>query len=250
MRKLFIICLLFMITILTGCSNSPESNKIKDTDQALTQSQIKEIIKATNDSLIPEMDLSQVTKPDPAQQAESNEKMRQLGEKFKGKVTIENTNIVVARINGESVTATDWYFEKIRGNERVPSNKEIFEELIEDKVISSAARNLGLYPPEDQIAAYIADQRKYMETEEITVLLKAWDISEEEYFLLMRARFTNSLAKANWNTYFEKYGDLQEDKQGYVVKSPLWIDDDKIKSLIEEAKVEVTSEGRQLGISY
>ncbi|MEN6325231.1 MAG: hypothetical protein ABFD18_03340 [Syntrophomonas sp.] len=250
MRKLFIICLLSMITILTGCSNLQESNKIKDTDQALTQSQIEEIIKATNDSLIPEMDLSQVTKPDPVQQAESNEIMRQLGEKYKGKATIENTNIVVARINGEIVTATDWYFERIRVNERVPSNKEIFEDLIEDKVIISEARNLGLYPPEDQIEAYIADQRKYMEIEEIAVLLKAWDISEEEYFLLMRDRFTNSLAKANWNTYFEKYGDLQEDEQGYIEKSPLWIDDDKINSLIEEVKVEVTSEGRQLGISY
>ncbi len=60
--------------------------------------------------------------------------------------------------------------------------------------------------------------------------------------------FIDSLAKANWGVYLQKY--LQEEEQGYAVKSPLWIDDDKIISLLEQAEVVVTPEGRQLGISY
>lgn len=260
MRNTIIIWLLFMIMILTGCSNLHESNKIKDTDQPLTRSQINEIISVTNESLIKEIDLSQVTKTDPTIQADINEKMRHLGENFKGKVTIENTNIVIARVNGESITASDWYYEKNweigkaeNRNKRIPSNEEIFNNLIKAKVISSTARKLGLYPPEDQVNAYIADQRKIMEQlkpEEITVLLNTWNISEEEYLLLMKDRFTDSLAKVNWLIYLEKYGDNQEDVQGYMVKSPPGIDDDKIMSLLEEAEVELTSEGYQLGINY
>lgn len=259
-RNTIIIGLLFLITMLTACSNSNESGQSKDTVQALNRSQIDEIIKATNESLIKEIDYSHLTKPGPAQQTEFNEKMGHLGAKLKGKVTIENTSIVIARVNGETITASDWYFEKasetLRAeshNKSIPSDKEIFSNLIREKVINSTASKLGLYPPENQIDTYIADQRKYMDKvkpEEITVLLKAWGISEEEYFLIMRDRFTNSLAKANWGIYLEKYRDSPEEQQGYVAKSPLWIDDDKIKPLLDEAKVEVTSEGRHLGISY
>jgi len=260
MRNTILIWLLLMVTILTGCTNSQQSNNIKDIDKPLTQSQISEIIAATNEGLIKDIDFSKVIKPDPDQQAEINQKMRNLGEKLKGKVTIENTNIVIARVNGEAVTAADWYYEKNwqagkaeNKNEPAPSNEEIFNNLLKVKVVSSTARKLGLYPPKEQINAYIADQRKYMEKlrpEEITVLLKAWNISEQEYFLLMEVRFIDSLAKANWSVYLQKYGDLQEDKQGYIVKSPLWVDDDKIMSLLEEPEVEVTPEGRQLGITY
>ena len=90
-----------------------------------------------------------------------------------------------------------------------------------------------------------------LKPEEITILIQAWGISEDEYFLLMEDRFADSLAKINWGVYLGKYEDeAQEDEQGYVSKSPYWIDDDKIKPLLEKAKVEVTSEGRQLGISY
>jgi hypothetical protein len=64
----------------------------------------------------------------------------------------------------------------------------------------------------------------------------------------MEDRLIDSLAKANWRVYLQKY--LQEDEQGYAVKSPLWVDDDKIMSLLEEPEVEVTPEGRQLGITY
>jgi small GTP-binding protein len=254
MRNTILIWLLLTVTILTGCTNSQQSNNIKDIDKPLTQSQINEIIATSNEGLIKDIDLSEVTKPDPDQQAEINQKMRSLGEKLKGKVTIENTNIVVARVNGEAVTSADWYFEKNweagkaeNKNEPAPSNEKIFNNLLKLKVVSSTARKLGLYPPDDQINAYMADQRKYMEKlrlEEITVLLKAWNISEEEYFLLMEDRFIDSLAKANWGVYLQKY--LQEEEQGYAEKSPLWIDD-KIISLLEQAEVVVTPEGRQLG---
>ncbi len=136
----------------------------------------------------------------------------------------------------------------------MPSDAEILNDLIETKVISSTARSLGIYPPGDQVEAYIADQQKYMEVlkpEEITVLIQAWGISEEEYFLIMEDRFTDSLAKINWGVYLEKYeGEAPEGEQGYVSKSPSWIGDDKIKPLLEKAKVEITWEGRQLGISY
>ncbi len=256
MRNTILIWLLLTVTILTGCTNSQQANNIKD--KPLTQAQINEIIEATNEGLIKDIDFSEVTKPDPAQQAEINQKMRNLGEKLKGKVTIENTNIVVARVNGEAVTAADWYYEKNweagkaeNKNEPAPSNEEIFNNLLKLKVVSSTARKLELYPPDEQINAYMADQRKYMEKlrpEEITVLLKAWNISEEEYFLLMEDRLIDSLAKANWRVYLQKY--LQEDELGYAVKSPLWVDDDKIMSLLEEPEVEVTPEGRQLGITY
>ena len=261
MRKLVIILLLFMITILNACSNGRESNNFEDSQQPLTKAQIDEIITAATESAIVDIDFSQISKPDPVQQTEINERMHCLGEKLKGKVTIENRDIVVARVNGETITASNWYWEKINkilqaefNNKSIPSDAEILNDLIETKVISSAARSLGIYPPESQIRAYIADQQKYMEIlkpEEITILIQAWGISEEEYFLLMENRFADSLAKINWGVYLEKYEDeAQEDEQGYVAKSFTWIGDDRIKPLLEKAQVEITSEGRQLGISY
>lgn len=261
MRKLVIILLLFIITILSGCSNFRESSNFKDPQQPLTKAQVDEIITTATDSIIVDVDYSQISKPDPVQQTEINERMHSLGDKLKGKVTIENRNIVVARVNGETITVLDWYWKKTNkiiqaknNNKSIPSNAEILNDLIETKVISSTARSLGIYPPEDQIKAYIADQQKCMEIlkpEEITILIQAWGISEDEYFLLMEDRFADSLAKINWGVYLGKYEDeAQEDEQGYVSKSPYWIDDDKIKPLLEKAKVEVTSEGRQLGISY
>lgn len=259
MRKLVIILLLFIITILSGCSNVHESNNFEDSKQPLTKAQVDEIITAATESIIVDVDYSQISKPDSVQQTEINERMRCLGEKLKGKVTIENINIVVARVNRENITASDWYWEKINNtlqaeynNKSLPSDAEILNDLIETKVISSTARSLGIYPPDDQVKAYIADQQKYMEIlkpEEITILIRAWGISEEDYFLLMEDRFADSLAKINWGVYLEKYEDeAQEDEQGYVAKSPSWIDDDRIKPLLEKAKVEVTSEGRQWGI--
>lgn len=261
MRKLVIILLLFIITILTGCSNIRESNNFEDSKQRLTKTQVDEIIKAATESVIVDVDFSQISKPNPVQQREMNERMRGLGEQLKEKVTIENKKIIVARVNGETITASDWYWEKTNkiiqaeyNNKSIPSGTEILNDLIETKVISSTARNLGIYPPEEQVKAYIADQQKYMEIlkpEEMTTLIQAWGISEEDYFLLMEDRFADSLAKINWGVYLEKYeDDAQEDEQGYVAKNPSWIDDDRIKPLLEKAKVEVTSEGRQLGISY
>ncbi|MCK9313758.1 MAG: SurA N-terminal domain-containing protein [Methanocorpusculum sp.] len=261
MRKLVIILLIFIITILNGCSNVHESNNFEDSKQPLTKAQIDEIITAATESVIVDVDFSQISKPNPLHQTEINERMQCLAEKLKGKVTMENASIVVARVNGETITASDWYREKINkilqaeyNNKSIPSDAEILNDLIETKVISSTARSLGIYPPEDQVKAYIADQQKYMEIlkpEEITILIQAWGISEEDYFLLMEDRIADSLAKINWGVYLEKYEDeVQEDDQGYVAKSPFWIDDDKIKPLLEKTKVEVTSEGRQLGISY
>lgn len=259
MRRSIIIGLLFIITVFSGCSNINESNQTQDTAQPLTQAQINEIITAATESLIVDVDLSSITKPDPAQQAEINQRMKSLGEMCKGTVTIENKDMVIARVNGEPITASDWYWEKNNKTvqaeykqEPVPSDEEIFDRLIQVKAITGTARNLGLYPPEEQVKAYIADQRKYMDQlqpEEIIILMKSWDISEEEYFLLMEDRFADSLAKVNWGVYLNKYGELKDD-QGYVVKSPLWIDNDTILPLLEEMKVEITSEGRQLGISY
>ncbi|ABI69326.1 hypothetical protein [Syntrophomonas wolfei] len=261
MRKLVIILLLFIITILNACSNVRESNNFEDSQQPLTKAQINEIITAATESAIVDVDFSQISKPNPVQQTEINERMHSLGEKLKGKVTIENRNIVVARVNGETITASNWYWEKINkilqaefNNKSIPSDAKILNDLIETKVISSAARSLGIYPPEDQIKAYIADQQKYMEIlkpEEITILIQTWGISEDKYFLLMEDRFADSLAKINWGVYLEKYKDeAQEDEQGYVAKSFTWIGDDRIKPLLEKAQVEITSEGRQLGISY
>jgi hypothetical protein len=262
MKKLVIILLLFMITILNACSDVRESNNFEDSQQPLTKTQIDEIIAAATESVIVDVDFSQISKPNPVQQTEINERMHCLGEKLKGKVTIENRNIVVARVNGETITASNWYWEKINkilqaeinNNKSIPSDAEILNDLIETKVISSTARSLGIYPPEAQIKAYIADQQKYIEIlkpEEITVLIQAWGISEEDYFLLMENRFADSLAKINWGVYLQKYEDeAQEDEQGYVAKSFSRIGDDRIKPLVEKAKVEITSEGRQLGISY
>lgn len=261
MKKITIIWLLFMLTILTGCSNANQSNNAKNPRPALTKAQINEIITAATESVIVDVDFSQIPKPDPAQQKEINERMRYLGENLKGKVTIENRKIIVARVNGEPITASDWYWKNTNKivqakykNKSIPSNTEILNDLIETKVISSTARSLGLYPPKEQAKAYIDDQRKYMENlqpEEITILIQAWGISEEEYFLLMEDVYADSLAKINWGVYLDKYeNNTPDNEQGYAVKSPSWIDDDKIKPLVEKAEVQVTSEGHQLGISF
>lgn len=255
MRKSAIILLLFIITILNGCSNVHEAN-FEDFEQPLTKAQVDEIITTATESIIVDVDFSQISKPDPVQQTEINERMRCLGKKLKGKVTIENKNIIVARVNEETITASDWYWEKINkiiqaeyNNMSIPSSAEILNDLIETKVISSTARNLGIYPPEEQIKAYIADQQRYMGIEEITILIQAWGISEEDYFLLMEDRFADSLAKINWGVYLEKYKDeAHEDEQGYVAKNPSRIGDARTKPLLDKAKVEITSEGRKLGI--
>ena len=135
-----------MITILNACSNGRESNNFEDSQQPLTKAQIDEIITAATESAIVDIDFSQISKPDPVQQTEINERMHCLGEKLKGKVTIENRDIVVARVNGETITASNWYWEKINkilqaefNNKSIPSDAEILNDLIETKVISSAA---------------------------------------------------------------------------------------------------------------
>ncbi len=256
----FIFFLIIVSVTLSGCSDSQPSNNIIAVDKPLTQSQIDEIITLTNEDLIKDIDYSQVTRPDAEEQAKINNNCRNLGEKLKGKVTVENTSIIIARINGEAVTLSDWYYEKFSDiskaesrNKPVPSDEEIFNNLLKIKTISSTARKLGLYPPENQVNTYLEDQQKYMDQlrlEEIIVLLEAWDISEEEYFFLMKEHFADSLAKANWGVYLDKYSDIPEKEEGYTVKSPLWIDENIIAPLLENAKVEITEEGSSLGISY
>lgn len=259
MRKIISIWFLFIVTILSGCSNGHDTNLIEATQQSLTKNQVDEIITAANKSVIVDIDLSQVPKPDPAQQTEINARMRFLGENLKGKVTMENKKIIVARVNEETITAADWYWEKINEMVRatynqkdIPSDAEVFNDLIETKAISSTARKLGIYPPKEQIEAYIADQEryiKYLQPEEITILLQNWAISEDQYYLLMEDRFTDSLAKINWGVYLDKYdNDTQDKEQGFVAKSPAKIDAAKIKPLLKKAKIEVTPEGRKLGI--
>ncbi len=260
MRRIISIWFLVMITMITGCWSEPESN-LDTTRPTLTEAQINDIIRTATDSVIAEVDFSQISKPTPAQQAAINERMRRLGESLQGLVTMENKSVVVARINGESVTASEWYWEKTNKivqaeyhHQSVPSNEEVFNDLVETKIISSTARDLGIYPPEEQVAAYIADQRKYMENlqpEEMTILIQAWNISAEEYFLLVEDRYADSLAKINWGVYLRQYGDEAQDKEeGYTAQSPSWIDADKIAPLIDKANVEITPEGRQLRLSY
>ncbi len=250
----FVFCLVIIAITLSGCSQ--QSNNKIDIDKQLTQSQIDEIISLTNEGLIKDIDYSKVTRPDPEEQAKINNKCRNLGESLKGRVTIENMAIIIAHINGEAVTLSEWHYEKISEitksenmNKPVPSDEEIFNNLLKIKTISSTARKLGLYPPVDQINTYLADQKKcmaMMELEEIAVLLDAWDISEEEYLLLMEDRFADNLAKTNWGIYFDKYSNISEKEAGYLAKSPLWIDENIIEPLLENAKVELTPEGRQL----
>ncbi len=255
---IFVFCLVIITVTLSGCSQ--QSNNIIDIDKPLTQSQIDEIITLTNEGLIKDIDYSKVTRPDAEEQAKINNNCRNLGEKLKGNVTVENNTIIIARVNGEAVILSDWYYEIFseitkaeNRNKPVPSDEEIFNNLLIIKTISSTARKLGLYPPENQINIYLADQQKCMDQlrlEEIIVLLEAWDISEEEYFLLMKDHFADSLAKANWGVYLDKYSDIPEKEEGYAVKSPLWIDEEIIEPLLENAKVELTEKGLQLGISY
>lgn len=240
--------------------SGPQSN-LEKTRPTLTEAQINDIISTATDSVIADVDFSQISKPAPAQQTAINERMRRLGENLQGLVTMDNKRVVVARVNGEALTASDWYWEQTTevmraeyAHESIPSNEEIFKDLIETKVISSTARDLGIYPPEEQVAAYITDQRKYMENlqpEEMTMLIQAWNISEDEYFSLVEGRYADSLAKINWGVYLRQYGDEVQDKEeGYTAQSPSWIDADKIAPLIDKANVEITPEGHQLGLSF
>lgn len=260
MRKIIAVWFLIISTMMIGCSSRPESN-LENTRPPLTEAQINDIIRTATDSVIVDVDFSQISKPAPTQQSAINERMRRLGENLQGLVTMDNKSVVVARIDGEAVTASEWYWEKTTevvraeyAHESIPSNEEIFNDLIETKVISSTARGLGIYPPEEQIAEYIADQQKYMENlkpEEMTILIQAWNISEDEYFSLVEGRYADSLAKINWGVYLRQYGDeTQDNEEGYTPQSPSWIDSDRIAPLIDKAVVEITPEGRQLGISY
>ncbi len=124
MKKIVIVLLLFIIIILNGCSNVDESNNIKDSRQPLTRAQVDEIITTATKSIIVDVDYSQISKPDAVQQTEINERMRRLGENLKGKVTIENKNMVVARVNGETISASDWYWEKINNTLQAEYNNK------------------------------------------------------------------------------------------------------------------------------
>ena len=61
----------------------------------------------------------------------------------------------------------------------------------------------------------------------------------------------DSLAKINWGVYLRQYGnEVQDKEEGYTAQSPSWIDADKTAPLIAKAVVEITPEGRMLGLSY
>lgn len=254
--KRYVVSVLLLVVVLSGCSAAKTSAGSDKAVKPLSQAEIQAIIRETNKSLIGNV-LSPDDKPSPAEQARANEMMQKLGKALKDKATVDNRSVILARVDGEALTAFDWYYRKgwemgkAENSARpVSSDREILDELIEIKAITSAARQLGLYPPVAQIEAYVADQRRIMNAvkpEEIFVMLDAWGISEEEYYELMKGVWTDSLARTNWCFYMKKHVLPHAPKESSVTDvNELY--NNQAARLREKAKVEITPAGRALGL--
>lgn len=254
--KRYVVLVLLLVMALSGCSAAKTSGGSDEVVKPLSQPEIQAIIRKTNKSLIGNV-LLQSDRLSPAEQARTNEMMQKLGKALKDKATVANQSVILARVDGEPLTASDWYYRKgweiAKAENRarpVPSDREILNELIEIKAISSAARRLGLYPPADQIEAYVTDQRRIMNAvkpEEIYVMLDAWGISEEEYYELMKGIWTDSLARTNWCFYLDKYVLPQAPKESREA-DPNEFCNNQAARLREKAKVEITPAGHDLGL--
>ena len=64
------------------------------------------------------------------------------------------------------------------------------------------AKKQGLYPSEKDINNYINEQKEMMKNKEMSndlfYILKGWQISENEYFDLMKGIWADSIAISNW----------------------------------------------------
>lgn len=195
------------------------------------------------------------------EQIKRNEIHQRLGEALKDNVTVSNSENIVAIVNGENISVNEWNYYKIWDTEKVknfgevvPSDQQILDSLVKNKVIVSAAKQQGLYPNEEEINSYISEQRQIMAKErpqDVYNLIKGWGISEEEYFSIMKDIWGDSIARLNWYDALRKNSPQKgnETTEDYMIRLKK-IYNDEVASLVEKPNIEITNQGMLLGLSY
>ncbi|MGE5398507.1 MAG: hypothetical protein ACM3MK_13365, partial [Chitinophagales bacterium] len=176
------------------------------------------------------------------------ENLYQLGLAFNGKVTKSNSKVILMQIDGEPITLSEWHYfqagDKVQavghGDKLLPTNKDIMHNLIGRKAAVAAAKKAGVYPSEDIIQAYVDEQRRIsLKEPDMEALLTGWGIQDDEYFMLMKGIWADSLAIQNWHEKIlqgkmhQKPGEGSETYQKRLLK----FYDQKTEELIKKAKV-------------
>ncbi len=195
------------------------------------------------------------------EQINSDEIYLKWGETLKDNVTVSNSENIVAIVNGENISLNEWNYNKISDTgraknfgEAVPSDQQILDTLIKNKVIVSTAKQQGLYPNEEEINSYISEQRQIMAKEQpqdVYNLIKGWGISEEEFFSIMKDIWGDSIARLNWYEALGKNSPQKENETTGDYRIRLEeIYNDEVTGLVESSNIEITNQGILLGLSY
>lgn len=186
-----------------------------------------------------------------------------LGTDLGQTVRIDDKNTILAIVNGETISLSEFNysstFEVSKAKEMgcvAPDKKAIFRDLVERKCKVAAARQVDMYPSDDEITDYVVEQRKLMDGDggsDVKQLLTGWGISTEDYFSLMRGTWADSIAIERWysKTITEKVGEPnnQEDFTAYTERATN-LYNEIITELIDKSTIQITETGKVMGLAY
>lgn len=190
-----------------------------------------------------------------------NDVFLNLGEAL-NKAVIPGNELIIAYVNDEPIFLNEFNYYKTFDqqkakelNELVPNNRIIFDQLVKRKIKVELAKKQGLYPSEKDINNYINEQKEMMKNKEMSndlfYILKGWQISENEYFDLMKGIWADSIAISNW---FERnYAPLlsiTEDQEKDEKANEIVMQNSKVEIVEQQklAKIVITDGGRALGL--
>lgn len=190
-----------------------------------------------------------------------NDVLLNLGEAL-NKAVIPGNELIIAYVNDEPIFLNEFNYYKAFDqqkakelNELVPNNRIIFDQLVKRKINVELAKKQGLYPSEKDINNYINEQKEMMKNKEMSndlfYILKGWQISENEYFDLMKGIWADSIAISNW---FERnYAPLlsiTEDQEKDEKANEIVMQNSKVEIVEQQklAKIVITDGGRELGL--
>lgn len=183
----------------------------------------------------------------------------ELGEQLRDSTSSDEARKNVCVVNGTNISVFEWkYFSAFdigrakNFNLKTPTSEGIFEEIINRKIIVAEARKSNLYPSNQEIDDYVAEQRQLnnqiSDLTDIDYLLKGWGISEEQYYAYMRNIWADSIAIEKWNSKYiipelTKDKDYYDSMKEYNEKLELFLTDAKSKSVIT-----ITPDGTHLNL--
>jgi hypothetical protein len=186
-----------------------------------------------------------------------------LGTELAKLIKPDNNSIIIAHVNAEDINLNEWNYSKTFDTGKAkemgtepPADTLILQELIERKLKVDAARQMGIYPSEQEIEAYVNEQRdlaKKGDCSDLDSILRGWKISENEFFELMRETWADSIAIERW---YKKAVISQvakpDDPQGEAAYTEKLQDayHKELKILKQTATIEITPSGSELGLSF